>query len=185
MDEFERKALIGEREYREIESEFAEKFKTHIQVNYYYDTPDSFFGERGVTVRIRLTENGLCGTVKSHGAKGEFYSNEEDFSVERLPAEIVIKDKRLSLAGELITERKTADLGGGFLLMLDKSFYLGTVDYEIELEYPGESSDKAKEIFESVIKAAGAQKCEKPALGKAGRFFKAARQLEKTKALRI
>lgn len=107
-----------------------------LQVNYYYDTPDSSVNRRGVTVRIRQIGDRLQGTVKQHRyADGAMHSMEKHFAVTRLPARLSYGGRQLILRAQLVTEWRRVQLERGVELMLDESFYLGRRDFELELEF--------------------------------------------------
>ena len=106
--------------------------KQTVQINYYYDTEKGDMGARGVTVRVRQTGMSLSGTVKRHGKGG--VSEETAFAVERLPDKLCYEGKTLHLMGSLVTQR-TVFTFDTCELCFDKNDYLGTEDYEIEVEW--------------------------------------------------
>ena len=106
--------------------------KQKIQINYYYDTEKGDMGARGVTVRVRQTGTSLSGTVKRHGKGG--VSEETAFAVERLPNALCYEGKSLHLLGSLVTQRTVFALDTCDICF-DKNDYLGTEDYEIEVEW--------------------------------------------------
>ena len=114
-----------------------------LQINHYYDTIDHGLGKEGVCVRIRQTEGRpLAGTVKKHVKNG--ISEESSFRVERLPRFITYKNRLLHRLGALTTQRTDFRIERLGVLSFDRNFYLGTADYEIELElYPDTPEDGA------------------------------------------
>ena len=71
------------------------------------------------------------------------------------------------MKGSLITERRTISFGAGGKLCFDFNMYLGTYDYEIEVEYSEQdksSGDAIASIIDSDMEATG--------VTKSNRFFK-------------
>lgn len=115
-----------------------------MHINYYYDTPDGTCNGSGITVRIRQQEANLTGTVKYHGIESfPYQSNEQTFKVDSLPMYMELGGRWLSLMGQMVTERICVPVSDGVELMLDKNFYLGKVDYELEVEFLPEVKSKA------------------------------------------
>lgn len=115
-----------------------------LQLNYYYDTPDLDYDRAGITIRIRQIEDRLTGTVKTHtSGSGSGLSLENCFKVHRLPASFNYKSDNLLFQGQLVTERRLFQLTDGVTVCFDKNYYLGCLDYEIELEYAAERETAA------------------------------------------
>ena len=130
-----------------------------VQVNYYYDTADMKYRKNGVTVRIRQEGELLRCTVKHRLKESEGGINfEEDYKTDTLPAHIKMRGDLLDFKGQLVTERRSVILSDGISLSLDKSLYLGAVDYEMELEYlkyAEETAEEWKRSFDRYIKRTG------------------------------
>lgn len=117
-----------------------------VQINHYYDTIDHRLGKDGICVRIRQTEDGsLSGTVKKHGENG--ISEERCFRVEKLPRFVTYESTLLHRLGALVTKRVNFRLKGFGILSFDRSFYLGTSDYELELELFEDAQVPGKALF--------------------------------------
>lgn len=147
------------------------KATTKLQVNYYYDTEGNTLNKNDVTVRIRQENDRLKWQIKRHTAKyGVLFSSDEYCgSLNFLPGIIKFNEIKedLILKGSLITERRTISFGAGGKLCFDFNMYLGTYDYEIEVEYFEQDKslgDAIATIIDSDAKETGATK--------SNRFFK-------------
>lgn len=174
QDEYEYKLLLTEAEYNTVcrwaEENYYAVMHRFVQLNYYYDTPSFSFRGRGITIRVRQHGAGLKGTVKTHGVDGDLrHSREQEFAVRTLPGSIVQGTETALLQGVLITERTEIPLRKHFTLMLDRSSYLGRVDYELELEFPRGSRKQAAQFIEELLRAIRGGPC----CSKSERFFQA------------
>ena len=140
-----------------------------LQTNYYYDTRDEVMRKRNVTVRVRQKNNKLIGTVKRH-LETDNCSIEEHFRVDTLPRVIMWDGMPLWLKGSLQTERKIFQVCDGIILMLDLNQYLGTVDYELEIEYSESLRKQAEGILILIESLLGKQMNQK-SVSKSERFF--------------
>ena len=140
-----------------------------LQTNYYYDTRDEVMRKRNVTVRVRQKNNKLIGTVKRH-LETDNCSIEEHFQVDTLPRVIMWDGMPLWLKGSLQTERKIFQVCDGIILMLDLNQYLGTVDYELEIEY-SESLRKQAEGILMLIGSMIGKSIHLDTVSKSERFF--------------
>ena len=140
-----------------------------LQTNYYYDTRDEVMRKRNVTVRVRQKNNKLIGTVKRH-LDTDNCSIEEHFRVDTLPRVIMWDGKPLWLKGSLQTERKVFRVCDGIVLMLDLNQYLGTVDYELEIEY-SETLRKQAEGILMLIGSMVGKSISLDTMSKSERFF--------------
>ena len=133
--EYELKMMLAKDEYHFL-LRFFDKLmvESGLQTNYYYDTRDEVMRKRNTTVRVRQKNNKLIGTVKRH-LNTDHCSMEEHFQVGTLPRVIMWEGIPLWLKGSLQTERKIFKVHDGITIMLDMNQYLGTVDYEMEIEY--------------------------------------------------
>ena len=141
-----------------------------LQTNYYYDTRDEVMRKRNVTVRVRQKNNKLIGTVKRH-LDTDNCSIEEHFRVDTLPRVIMWDGMPLWLKGSLQTERKIFQVCDGIILMLDLNQYLGTVDYELEIEY-SESLRKQAEGILILISGMVGNYVSNEVISKSERFFR-------------
>ena len=144
---------------------------TKLQINYYYDTEGNTLNKNDVTVRVRQENDRLIWQIKRHTAKyGALFSSDEYCgNLDLLPRIIKFDEIKedLILKGSLITERRTINFGTGGKLCFDFNMYLGTYDYEIEVEYFEQDKslgDAIATIIDSDAKETGATK--------SNRFFK-------------
>lgn len=151
------------------------KGSAHLQINHYYDTIDHKMGARGICVRIRQTEGHLTGTVKKHGESGA--SEESGFRVETLPRFITYENKVLHRLGVLVTQRTDFEIGKSAVLSFDRNHYLGTTDYEIELEFSEEAADVGREEWYRALLS------ESRSQNKYERFLAAAERLDRESSL--
>ena len=109
--------------------------RSFIQINYYYDTSSFEFHNKNETVRVRLNDEGLKFEHKLHkGYNNETRICEEKIeSIDMLPKSINIQQYELFFIGCMTTQR-TNFMIDGYLISLDKNYYLDTIDYEIEIE---------------------------------------------------
>ena len=140
-----------------------------LQTNYYYDTRDEVMRKRNTTVRVRQKNNKLTGTVKRH-LDTDNCSIEERFGVDTLPRVIMWDGMPLWLKGSLQTERKVFEVCDGIILMLDLNQYLGTVDYELEIEY-SETLRKQAEGILMLIGSMVGKSIRLDTMSKSERFF--------------
>lgn len=185
MDEFELKRMLTKEEYEMLLIWYGPRLKRLLQVNYYYDTEKLDFHRQGITIRIRQKNDLLKGTVKRHSVRGNPYrSSEERFFVLRLPRSMKYEKADLSLFGQLVTERLSVSFESGLKLMLDKNYYLGRLDYELEVEFPENGDGEAAAFMENIarsLRRGGFQQKRTlpPCAGKAQRFFTALEELRK------
>lgn len=171
-DEFEKKTLITFEQYKKI-AVFFEGAETEnkLQINYYYDTADEVFRSRNTTCRIRQKENALEGTVKTH-FDDEEYSKERSFKIKNLPYSMTVDGLEVYLKGQLVTVRTEYVISEAMVLILDKNFYLGEVDYELELEYKAGYEREAECFIKSLKEKFCDNMTLKKQASKSERFFK-------------
>ncbi len=151
MLEFEKKVMLTPKEY-----EFLKKYRyaaaeNAVQINYYYDTDDFELNRKEITCRIR-EKNGICtATVKEHRLKGGDCSVENSNAVKDRYDDSIFREMGLCCQGSLETFRSTYTPVSGLKIMLDRSAYLGTVDYELEIEYEKACGDAVNEEFKQII----------------------------------
>jgi uncharacterized protein YjbK len=175
--EKELKAIIDEGTYLRLFENF--KWDEQItQINHYYSDELSIIGDKGISLRIRSINDEYMLQVKFPiAAKGALSAkNEYEEITKEVPSVISSESLRYILdfdvgdaylIGELKTERSILDCGNGVLLCLDKNFYLGCVDYEIEIEF----SSKIEESLLASLAREGVD-FESCAVGKYSRFLK-------------
>jgi uncharacterized protein YjbK len=150
--EFEKKQLLTKEAY---ENKIEELFsltpgENFIQVNYYYDTTAFDMCKNNQTVRVRLKDSELNLEYKLHRAyiNGTRICEEKTKPLNMLPKSIMVQQFELFFIGSLITQR-TNFLINDYLISLDKNYYLGIVDYEIEIEI---ELDSTTTFLPSVLK---------------------------------
>ena len=192
MLEYEFKRILNKEQYDFLtKPELLKKFKNtdrRVHVNYYYDTPEDEFNERGVTIRVRQVKEKLFYTVKKHNRNGCFCKSSElelknVSKLNGLPEELRYEDRIVKLKGTLTTHRIFIPMEEGVTVMVDCNYYLGSLDYELEIEFEnGHDADAIKcmseiEYIFSKINIPFYNKNEK-CLSKSERFFK---ELDKLK----
>lgn len=154
--ETELKYLINENEYISLKkylcslAEPAEK----LQINYYYDTADFILYNTGETLRIRQIKDVLKLEYKyGKEIKGNLRICSEYTEVtESVPESIKITGSKLPAHGKtggsadiyynigsLVTRRNDFAIGGA-KFSLDANYYLGILDYELEIEFEGNTN---------------------------------------------
>lgn len=172
--ETEYKFLVNKEQFEKYFALLVKKYgkaTTKLQINYYYDTESNTMNKNDVTVRVRQENDRLKWQIKRHTAKyGALFSSDEYCgSLDFLPGIIKFNEIKedLILKGSLITERRTINFGTGGKLCFDFNMYLGTYDYEIEVEYSEQDKSSGEDIatiIDSVTKVTGETK--------SNRFFK-------------
>lgn len=151
MLEFEKKVLLSEPEYRFLKENRYRAGRTAVQVNHYYDTDDFELSRQGITCRIR-EKNGVCtATVKAHQQTWADCSVEHSRSVKDRYDDLLFRDMKLRHQGSLETIRTIYFPHKGISVMLDKNSYLGTTDYELELEYVRDAEVLARKELDGII----------------------------------
>jgi uncharacterized protein YjbK len=183
MVESELKYMITFEEYNQLLNMSTNNFQkqTLIQINYYFDTNEFELDKRGITLRIRQTEKDLKLELKSPISKDGALRVKKEFSrsIDKLPfvinfindewSELIQCNSDLYLKGSLITQRTKLDSEDGIEIVLDKSYYLGLIDYELEVEFQEGLKAQAFNVINCFI---GDGKELKPSqCGKRKRFF--------------
>lgn len=138
--EFERKFILSPNQYEQYFELFFQKAAPSVisQINYYYDDSEFSLFERNETLRVRQIGETL--TLEYKHGKTRFgnvrKSKENTAAISVLPKLIKLDSLETGLIGCLLTER-TDFLFEDIKVSLDKSIYLGTVDYELEIETNG------------------------------------------------
>ena len=156
--------------------------KRILQINYYFDSPDFRLNSLGNTLRIRQKENQLILQYKYEKQYTGIQKTCKEFEVELqrfpshissndFPSDTIDSDSLYKFAGNLITERLDY-IYAETNISLDKSYYLGKCDYEIEIEF--QDYNKA----EAILKLLSIEKIESHEMGKYNRFVKELQRLE-------
>ena len=151
MKEFEFKRVMTKETYEALCRWCKQLYQgsKHMQINYYYDTPDGTCHGSNITVRVRQKGTELKGTIKYHGIQNMPYaSNEQHFKVHTLPMYMEFGGRWISFMGQMVTERICFPVAEGVELMLDRNSYLGKVDYELELEFLPQEQYKAEAFLQ-------------------------------------
>lgn len=165
--EVEFKTMLTEEEYNRLMKQF-EGNKTDFQTNHYFDTPRFSLKAYKTSLRVRERENFEITLKRKKGysmleltepitrEQFEEFKNggplpSEDIANEILP---IIGDQKLVNFMSLSTLRMYLPYKNGYLF-IDKSTYLGVVDYE--LEYEAKSYYQGKQEFIEIINELGIQ----------------------------
>jgi uncharacterized protein YjbK len=148
--EIEFKNLLTDAEYEQIKKYFQlDSSLFFVQENHYFDTADFSLKENGAALRIRKKGKSFELTLKQPLPSGlletnQILTNDEAIhaltfnqiptgQITQLISEMNIDPNSVIFFGTLTTERAEWEYQNG-LLVLDKSSYLETVDYELEYE---------------------------------------------------
>jgi uncharacterized protein YjbK len=163
--EIEFKNILEEDEYRQLLSAFSiSEDKKVIQENFYFDTPKFSLKDVGAALRIR-EKNGIYTLTLKQPVKRGLLETHQVLSKEEaeqmlnggniIEGEVVSILKGLSIEtsnvrffGSLKTKRAEVEYKNG-LLVLDKSYYLNQIDFEVEYEVTDEVS--GKEVFKELL----------------------------------
>ncbi|GMB10259.1 MAG: CYTH domain-containing protein [Candidatus Improbicoccus devescovinae] len=184
MLEKEFKCTISALKYKELISEFDWDVTLVLKNHYYLDTENVLLSNK-INVRVRETigqQTVLQVKTPVHNSSGYKVSKEHEEKIENPP--FVISGKRIEKItkieisdvyhfGFLETKRMEFHFDKTNILCLDKSTYLGVIDYEVELEFSGEKVNK------NLIKKLESQGVDfdRKAHGKRSRFFKKVRDV--------
>lgn len=119
--------------------------KEKLQINYYFDSPEGYLREQGITCRVRQVEGALLGYIKQHHINEDCGSAETKFVVETLPQSIQYKDRLLMYQGNLMTRRYSFQIASSVKIECDINYYLGQRDFEVEIEYETGLYDAARQ----------------------------------------
>ncbi|MEH7223946.1 CYTH domain-containing protein [Bacillus sp. JJ1566] len=164
--EIEFKNILEENEYQQLLSEFSiDDDKKVIQENFYFDTAEFSLKKLGAALRIREREGTYTLTLKQPVKRGllethQVLTVEEskqmldggniiDGEVSDILKTLSINPSNVTFFGSLKTIRAEVQYKNG-LLVLDKSYYLNQVDFEVEYEVTDEVI--GKEIFKELLK---------------------------------
>ncbi len=163
--EIEFKSLLSKSEFDLLEKSLPFPKQPIIQTNHYFDTKNFRLKNRRCSVRIREIDNQYTFTLKQKRENHVVESNEqisfddaqnllqgnycEVDDLEAILQLVDVEGSALIYYGALKTERRQFTKGN-FIYFLDKSFYNGIIDYELELE--AATFEKGKTEFERLIK---------------------------------
>ncbi|CDZ99200.1 CYTH domain protein [Jeotgalicoccus saudimassiliensis] len=186
--EIEFKNLLTENEYGKIQNDHFPRVKPMHLTNYYIDNDELQLIGNLLMLRIRVEDSRQLMTVKIPDEQHVVYeySGVTDISLtegvrideESIPENIReqltkrgIPVNNLAIQGSLITERLEKPSHSG-LLVLDKSSYLGTADYELEFEAPDVGTGKSE--FAQILNKYGIVRREE--IVKSARFYNLLKQ---------
>lgn len=134
--EIEKKIILTEIQYKILLYHFTDKkAKTIAQINYYYDATNYDLLNKGETLRVRQINNQLVLQIKYNKniQDGIIISKELCKGINCLPKIISINGLITHYIGFLLTERIIIKCDA-YIIFFDKNFYMGKVDYEMEIE---------------------------------------------------
>ncbi len=148
MIEMELKQLINITQFDQVLSEFNIE-KTIIQKNYYYCDNLGELKQKRVTVRVREIEDKFKLQIKVPVSEDGALHIKKEYEMDIDSAVDFLDGKKLSSLvndampdcqkiGSLTTERYISRYDNTTEICIDKSSYLGTTDYEIEIEFANE-----------------------------------------------
>lgn len=168
MIEKEIKYVLSKEQLMKIEDELSKKNKPIevIQINYYYDNEEEELLKNGITLRVRQIEGQKKLEIKyPMSFDGLIKTKEEKYrTIEELPRFVdftkenffnkewkLNRFKNVKMIGILITHRKSYTYNDGIKIELDKSFYLGHTDYEIEIEIDKGYEEEVIKVIDKII----------------------------------
>lgn len=136
--EYEHKQLITLNEYNNLMQKLDRLYACDeiLQINYYYDDNNFSLFHKDETLRVRQKADKLTlerKYNKRYAPGGERICEESSKIIESLPSKVTIGNIVYFYLGELVTIRKNYIVDEN-LISLDVSYYLGKVDYELEVE---------------------------------------------------
>ena len=156
--EIEFKNILEEDEYQHLLSVFSiSEDENIIQENFYFDTREFSLKNLGSALRIREKNGTYTLTLKQPVERGLLETHQvltEEEAKQMLNGGNIIEGEVASIIkglsiepldivffGSLITKRAEVEYNNG-LLVLDKSYYLNKIDFEVEYEVTDEVSGK-------------------------------------------
>ncbi len=140
--EYEHKKLLNSEGYNSLMLKLnaVYTFEETLQINYYYDNKDLTLYHNGNTLRVRQKANKLTlerKYNKRYASTGERICDENSRIIESLPSKVVLNGNVYFYLGNLTTVRKNYIIDNN-IISLDANYYLGKVDYELEVESKNE-----------------------------------------------
>lgn len=137
--EIELKYMLTYKRFTELKEKLKKEYpdESVFQINYYYDTEDFFVAKTHNTLRIRQYEEKLTLQYKHNKTKtmNIRICDEYEREITKLPKSIDLDGKTCLLLGSLITERHLFWIDKKTNVSMDKNYYLGILDYEMEIEF--------------------------------------------------
>lgn len=135
-----------------------------LQINYYYDTPNFDFLKKQETLRVRQINNILKLQYKYNKKTDGNIRTAEEFTktLDDLPIRMVFNEYILEMKGNLVTRRYEIPIESA-LICLDVNYYLGHIDYELEIEA------SAIEVIDDIVNSLNISR--KNVVGKCSRFM--------------
>lgn len=174
--EKELKVLLTKEQFEGLQAKI--NIEKHVsQINFYYSDDEGKILQNGCTIRVRGKVDSLKLEIKIPvGNQGLIHvKNEYEESIEGVPYKISGRElfhisgvqlPDVTMKGFLITERFICQWDEYTKVCLDRNSYLGIEDFELEIEYTGDSI--SKELFQ-VIKGMDIELRE--TIGKCKRFL--------------
>lgn len=136
--EYEYKKLLTLKEYKDLILKLSKKYTgdEFVQVNYYYDDNNFTLFNKNETVRVRQKTDKLSlerKFNKKYSANGKRVCEEKIDTIDNLPMNLLIDYNEYNYIGNLVTIRKNYFIDN-CIISLDANYYLGKVDYELEIE---------------------------------------------------
>ncbi|WP_077617321.1 CYTH domain-containing protein [Bacillus sinesaloumensis] len=164
--EIEFKNILEEEEYHRLLSVFSiDEDKQVVQENYYFDTPQFSLKDNGAALRIREKKGTYILTLKQPVERGLLETHQPlteqeakhmlnggpivEGDIKTILNNLMIDPMDITYFGSLKTLRAEVEYKEG-LLVLDKSYYLNQVDYEVEYEVTDE--EIGKQLFIELLK---------------------------------
>lgn len=183
--EFEARIMLRKEEYETLKEKYA-SFEEKLQTNYYFDTENKELKNKNTILRLRIvenTKNELTIKTKSVNFAKEINEKISYLEVILLLEKAIIENQNvlnsiskkisnvntLKLIGKLSTKRIFVHCNE-FDLFLDKNYYEGRVDYDLEIE--SDSKENAEKYLNMFIEKYHLKKGDKY-IPKSGRLFKA------------
>lgn len=187
--EIEFKNLLNEAEYQTLLNQVFDKTsQEYVQTNVYFDTTDFLLKEHSCALRIRIKDKDAEMTLKT---PFEGHHKELNLSLDKEEAEDLIRKGFFSVPEEINTilvkenlpyidtVKRIADLKTkrieksteNGLIVLDKSWYSDTIDFELEVE--SHSIEAGAKLFQAILSEFSIP--ERKTENKIARAFKASR----------
>jgi uncharacterized protein YjbK len=135
--EHERKQLLSHSDYQQlcILLNGICKGTEQVQINYYYDDVNFTLCRQSNTLRVRQIESSLKLEKKFFKcfSKGVRITDEISCNIDCLPIAVEYNDMLFNFVGEMTTVRIVYCVDQ-YTIALDRNYYLGIIDYEIEVE---------------------------------------------------
>lgn len=147
MMEFEKKKLLTKEEYDRLLCCVDRPIEAFWQKNTYFDTDDLKLNSLGITCRIREKDGVYKATIKEHQAESEDCSIENTVYVKNKYDDVFFQKMGVKYQGEIKTFRIVLWKDNDIEVVLDKNYYLGWTDYELEIEYKKEKAILAKALM--------------------------------------